>query len=103
MKAAVLEKPVPTAVFDVDRVRAIVLLRIASAEKGVAKAEIAADLAPRANGRLAAGAKRAARDRCTRRCWAGRYQGRTYRSFRSRRRPRRHLPQPQGKSSALVA
>ena len=59
MKAAVLERPVPIAVFDADRVRAIILLRVASTEKGVAKAEIAADLAPLASHRLPAGHWRA--------------------------------------------
>ena len=106
MKAAVLEKPVPTAVFDVDRVRAIVLLRIASAEKGVAKAEIAADLAPLASHRLPAGHWRALIEReIAALADAGLVatQGRTHRSFRSRRRSRRHLPRSQGKSAALVA
>ncbi len=59
MKAAVLEKPVSTVAFDIDRVRAIVLLRIASAEKGAAKAEVVADLGPLAAHRLPAGHWRA--------------------------------------------
>ena len=59
MKAAVLEKPVSTVAFDIDRVRAIVLLRIASAEKGATKAEIVADLGPLGAHRLPAGHWRA--------------------------------------------
>ena len=52
MKAAVLEKPVSTGAFDIDRVRAIVLVRIASASNGVTKADVVADLAPLAAHRL---------------------------------------------------
>jgi hypothetical protein len=59
MKAAVLEKPLPTAAFDIDRVRAVLLVRIASAGQGVTKAELASDLAPLGAHRLAAGPWRA--------------------------------------------
>jgi hypothetical protein len=44
--AALLEKPSATGALDVDRLRAIVLVRIASAGRGIAKTEIAQDLAP---------------------------------------------------------
>ena len=46
MQAAVLEKPIATGALDADRLRAVVLVRIASAGRGVAKAELADDLAP---------------------------------------------------------
>jgi hypothetical protein len=46
MQAAVLEKPIATGALDADRLRAIVLVRIASAGRGVTKAELADDLAP---------------------------------------------------------
>ncbi|HJZ44436.1 MAG TPA: hypothetical protein VJ233_11985 [Hyphomicrobiaceae bacterium] len=59
MKAAVLEKPVSTGAFDIDRVRAILLVRIASASDGVSKAELVGDLAPLAAHRLPAGHWRA--------------------------------------------
>ena len=59
MKAAILEKPSPTIAFDIDRVRAVLLVRIASASQGVAKAEVASDLAPLGAHRLAAGHWRA--------------------------------------------
>jgi hypothetical protein len=54
MKAAVLEKPLPIAAFDIDRVRAVLLVRIASAGQAVTKAELASDLAPLGAHRLAA-------------------------------------------------
>jgi hypothetical protein len=54
MMAAVLERPVSTNAFDADRLRAIVLVRIASAGRGVSKAELAADLSPLAVHRLPA-------------------------------------------------
>src|SRR5262245_25785830 len=54
MKAAVLEKPLPTAAFDIDRMRAVLLVRIASAGQGVTKAELASDLAPLGAHQLAA-------------------------------------------------
>jgi hypothetical protein len=45
-EAALLEKPIATGALDADRLRAVVLVRIASAGRGIAKAEVAQDLAP---------------------------------------------------------
>jgi hypothetical protein len=59
MQAAVLEKPVSTGAFDIDRVRALVLVRVASAGQGVAKADLVGDFAPLAVHRLPAGHWRA--------------------------------------------
>jgi hypothetical protein len=59
MQAAVLEKPVSMGAFDVDRVRAVLLVRIASAGRGATRAEVASDLAPLGAHRLAAGHWRA--------------------------------------------
>ena len=44
--AALLEKPSAPGALDADRLRAVVLVRIASAGRGIAKTEIAQDLAP---------------------------------------------------------
>jgi len=63
MQAAVLEKPIATGALDADRLRAIVLVRIASAGRGVAKAELADDLAPLAAHRIPAARWRALLDR----------------------------------------
>jgi hypothetical protein len=52
MRAAVLEKPVSTVQFDADRMRAVVLVRIAS--QGATKPELAGDLAPLTSHRLPA-------------------------------------------------
>ena len=46
MKSAVLEKPAATGALDADRLRALVLVRIASAADGLSKSGLAADLAP---------------------------------------------------------
>jgi hypothetical protein len=54
MKSAVLEKPVATGALDTDRLRAFLLVRIASAEDGLSKTRLAADLAPLAALRLSA-------------------------------------------------
>jgi hypothetical protein len=54
MRAAVLEKPVSTVQFDADRVRALLLVRIASAGQGATKPELAGDLAPLTSHRLPA-------------------------------------------------
>ena len=53
MKSAVLEKPVATGALDADRLRAIVLVRIASAADRLSKSGLAADLAPLAAHRIA--------------------------------------------------
>src|SRR5262245_9182942 len=45
-EAALLEKPSATGALDADRLRAVVLVRIASAGRGIARAEVAQDLAP---------------------------------------------------------
>ena len=45
MKSAVLEKPAATGALDADRLRALVLVRIASAADGLSKTGLAADLA----------------------------------------------------------
>ncbi len=63
MQATVLEKPVSTGALDMDRVRAIVLVRVASASQGIAQAELLDDLAPLAAHRLAAGHWRALLER----------------------------------------
>jgi hypothetical protein len=63
MQAAVLEKPIATGALDADRLRAIVLVRIASAGRSVAKAELADDLAPLAAHRIPAARWRALLDR----------------------------------------
>jgi hypothetical protein len=54
MRAAVLEKPVSTVQFDADRLRAVVLVRIAGSSQGATKAELAGDLAPLTSHRLPA-------------------------------------------------
>ena len=46
MKSAVLEKPIATSALDADRLRAIILVRIASAADGLTTSKLAADLAP---------------------------------------------------------
>jgi hypothetical protein len=53
MKPAVLEKPVATGALDTDRLRAFLLVRIASAADGLSKTGLAADLAPLAAHRVA--------------------------------------------------
>ena len=63
MQAAVLEKPIATGALDADRLRAIVLVRIASAGRGLAKAELADDLAPLTAHRIPAARWRALLDR----------------------------------------
>jgi len=63
MTAAVLEKPFATAALDADRVRALVLVRVASAADGLSRGELAADLAPLAAHRLSPGQWRALADR----------------------------------------
>jgi len=63
MQAAVLEKPVSTSALDVDRVRAIVLVRVASASQGATKAELLGDLAPLTAHRLTAAHWRALLER----------------------------------------
>ena len=63
MQAAVLEKPIATGALDADRLRAIVLVRIASAGRGVTKAELADDLAPLTAHRIPAARWRALLDR----------------------------------------
>jgi hypothetical protein len=63
MQAAVLEKPIATGALDADRLRAVVLVRIASAGCGVAKAELADDLAPLTAHRIPAARWRALVDR----------------------------------------
>jgi hypothetical protein len=54
MQAAVLEKPLATGALDGDRLRAIVLVRIAVAGRSVTRACVADDLAPFVSHRLAA-------------------------------------------------
>ena len=63
MQAAVLEKPIASGALDADRLRAVVLVRIASAGRGLTKAEVADDLAPLTAHRLAAARWRALLDR----------------------------------------
>jgi len=63
MQAAVLEKPIATGALDADRLRAVVLVRIASAARGMARAELADDLAPLVSHRLATSRWRALLDR----------------------------------------
>ncbi len=59
MQAVAVEKPIASATIDADRVRDIVLVRIATAEpRGVAKGELVADLAPLVAHRLSATAWR---------------------------------------------
>src|SRR5262245_36514021 len=53
MQPAVLEKSIATSALDADRLRAVVLVRIASAGRGMARAELADDLAPLVSHRLA--------------------------------------------------
>jgi hypothetical protein len=53
MKSAALEKPVATGVLDADRLRAFLLVRVASAADGLSKAALATDLAPLAAHRIA--------------------------------------------------
>jgi hypothetical protein len=62
MQAAVLEKPLPAGAIDADRLRAVVLVRIAAADPGVTTPEIADDLAPLVPLRGAAAAWRAMLD-----------------------------------------
>jgi hypothetical protein len=52
MKSAILEKPVATGALDTDRLRAFLLVRIASAEDGLSKTRLAADLGPLAAHRI---------------------------------------------------
>jgi len=59
MHAAALEKPAPSGAIDADRLRECMLVRIAAAEDGLAKAELAADLAPWVSHRLTVGQWRA--------------------------------------------
>lgn len=59
MKAAVLERPAAAGQIDPDRLRDVALVRIACAEAGLGKSEIAADLMPLVAHRLAAGRWRA--------------------------------------------
>jgi hypothetical protein len=53
MKAAVLEKPAASATLDSDRLRALVLVRIAGAPNGLTGATLAGELAPLASHRIA--------------------------------------------------
>jgi hypothetical protein len=52
MTSAVLEKPVASGPLDADRVRALVLVRIASAAQGLSRSQLAADLAALAAHRM---------------------------------------------------
>ena len=52
MQSAVLEKPVNSGALDADRVRALVLVRIACAVQGLSRSALAADLAPFAAHRM---------------------------------------------------
>jgi hypothetical protein len=63
MQAAVLEKPMATGALDADRLRAIVLVRIASAGRGVTRPEVGDDLAPLTSLRFATARWRALLDR----------------------------------------
>ena len=54
MKSAALEKPAAVGAPDADRLRAVILVRIAGAARGSSVANIAADLAPIAGPRLVA-------------------------------------------------
>lgn len=53
MKSAALEKPAATGALDIDRLRAFLLVRVASAPEGLSKTALAADLAPLAAHRVA--------------------------------------------------
>jgi hypothetical protein len=63
MKSAVLEKPAATGALDADRLRALVLVRIASAADGLSKTGLAADLAALIAHRIAAAQWRALMER----------------------------------------
>ncbi len=63
MQAAVLEKASATGALDGDRLRAVVLVRIAGTGQGVPRADIAEDLGPLVSHRLAASRWRALLDR----------------------------------------
>jgi hypothetical protein len=63
MQAAVLDKPTASGSVDTDRLRAMVLVRIASAAGGVSRTEMAGDLAPLMAHRLASARARALIDR----------------------------------------
>src|SRR5947207_1662890 len=63
MKSAVLEKPAATGALDADRLRALVLVRIASAADGLSKTRLAADLAALIAHRIAAAQWRALMER----------------------------------------
>jgi hypothetical protein len=54
MKSAVLEKPIARSALDPDRLRALILVRIASVARGSEPADLASDLAPMAVARLPA-------------------------------------------------
>ena len=106
MQAAVLEKPVATGALDADRLRAIVLVRIASAGRGVAEAGAgrrsgAARRAPAAAARWRALLDREIEALAAAGLIARRRRPRIEASA-GRRRPRRHLPRAQGRSAALV-
>ena len=62
IEAALLEKPIATGALDADRLRAVVLVRIASAG-GLAQAQVADDLAPLVSHRLPAARWRSLLDR----------------------------------------
>ena len=63
IEAALLEKPMATGAFDADRLRAVVLVRIASAGRGLAASDVAGDLAPLVVHRLPAARWRTLVDR----------------------------------------
>ncbi len=63
MQAAVLDKPTASGSVDADRLRAVVLVRIASEPDGASRAAIAADLAPYMAHRMSAAQGRALIDR----------------------------------------
>jgi hypothetical protein len=63
MKAAILEKPAAGSVADTDRLRDVVLVRIAGAVRGTTRPALAADLAPMAAHGLAPARARALLDR----------------------------------------
>lgn len=55
MRAAVLEKPAGTSTLDTERVRAVLLVRVASSGNGSSRSELADDLAPLVAHRLSLG------------------------------------------------
>ena len=104
MQAAVLEKPIATGALDADRLRAVVLVRIASAGRGLAKAELADDLAPLTSHRIPAARWRALLDlEIDALAAAGLIAaaGSRIEASDGRRGARRHLPRPQGQPAAI--